>query len=112
MGSFINQLMATSKTEPAPGMGVTFLQYSDRSPGTIVRVERFKSGAHKGEVSRFYVAPDKVDIVEITPAVTAETAESFTGRVIEVKRKSKGWRTKHDTAVSVGTRSYYYDPSF
>lgn len=62
-GSMFNMLFdqnaAVDKTEPADGMGVTELCWSDRHSGTIHKVHRFKTGKRKGQIKSFTYTRDK-----------------------------------------------------
>lgn len=121
-GSLVNTLHDNGRQpEPEVGMGVTFLHWSDRTPGTIVSVARFGPKAKKaGQVKSFEVVPDSYRVVkgsthdgsaqyEITP--TRE--EEWEGRAkITVKHTAKGWTSVGGTGVAVGFRDAYYDPTF
>lgn len=120
--SLINNLMdAGRQAEPTVGEGVTFLHWSDRSPATIVSVSRFGPKAQKaGQVKSFEVVPDDYRVVsgsthdgsaqyEITPTPEEKWAGK---RKILVKATAKGWTSAGGTAVAVGYRDAYYDPTF
>lgn len=115
-GSLINGLYANSNNSKTPevGDGVTFLYWSDRKPGTVVEVVRFKSGARKGEVKGIKVQEDHVELIsgsqhtgdekyEITPDTNAPvlTYNLRGGKYIQVG--SDGMK------LVLGGRDYHQD---
>lgn len=118
MGSFINNLYADSNKEPEVGDGVTFLHWSDRNPGTLVEIKRYKSGPHKGEISQVGVQGDKWTIVsggEHNGSAEYEYERDTTRPVIWFRKNNKGqWVKVGDkyARLTIGRRERYYDPHF
>lgn len=118
MGSFINNLLSDSSKEPEVGDGVTFLHWSDRDPGTLVEIKRFKSGARKGEISQVGVQADHWEIVsggEHNGSATYEYSRNPEAPVVWFKRNNKGQWVKpgnRSGGLSIGRRERYYDPHF
>lgn len=121
MNSMVNMVMNTSTTEPEVGMGATLLMWSDRAPVTIAKVNRFASGARKGQVREIHVVPDTWTVVsgsvhdgsakyDITPA-DLDNADTLR-RASVYRPTAKGWRSATGNKLSVGTRDVYSDPSF
>jgi hypothetical protein len=115
-GSLINALSAgPSSIEPEIGMGVTFLQWSDRSPGTILYIERFKTGAKAGQVKMLLIQTDtatRIDTNGQSDAQSYDITPNPNGNIIRAKWTTKGFRTASGTAVRIGSRDMYYDYSF
>ena len=108
-GNLINRLSESSK-QPTPevGMGVTFLYYSDRAAGTVVKVCSDR---------KILVKPDRAIRTDNNGM---SESQSYLFEVIEdakpiavTKRKDGSWRvSKEGTGVAIGYRSYYHDFSF
>ena len=117
-GSLVNTLMSGTRGQPEPevGMGVTFLRWSDRSPGTIVSVTRFKSGARKGQVRKIGVQADKAirtDDRGMSDAQTYRFERQPDTTVIEATvRKDGSFVTTGGARLRIGQRDSYYDYSF
>lgn len=125
MASLVNAIYSNSTETPEVGKGVTFCHYSDRSPGTIVSLIEYKTGPKKGEVKGFYAVSDEYKVTsgseqngsaqyDITPT-DVETLED-NARVVKVVARVKNgrnkWETKGGTAIAVGFRDVYSDPTF
>lgn len=119
-GSLINMLSdGVAKFDPEVGMGATVLMWSDRSPATIVQVDRFKSGPRKGEVSAVWVTGDtatRTDGNGMSEAQTYSYETNWDGfRAKYTKRKDgrfcrAGGEAR--TSLRIGSREKYYDYSF
>lgn len=125
-GSLVNHIMANTVTsEIKEGTHATFLSWTDRSPGTIVKV--FKKGAYtylnvrsddvvfgEGELTNEFGKAYKIVDgdseyfstfrfkTDGTSGFQKVTVNPDTGRYIKIG----------DGGLSVGTREYYYDPHF
>lgn len=114
MGSLVNHVMGSS-TQPTPevGMGVTFLSYTDRSPGTIASVS--KSG------KTITVRPDayrRTDSNGMSESQTYEfTPQPDAPESTYTLRKNGSWvregqPMKGGSRIAIGYRDAYYDFSF
>lgn len=120
----INTLLSQSvrgQPEPEIGMGATFLSWSDRSPGTIVMIEK-KGGATWIQVQADnYKRTDKNGLSEMQ---TYEFSRNPEGVPLWFKKLPNGvwqqmrynpdtgrWR-KGETGLRIGERDRYYDFSF
>lgn len=129
MASLVNAIYSNSTETPEVGKGVTFLHYSDRSPGTIVSLVHFKSGPKKGQIKGFYVVADEWKITsgsqgdgsaqyDITPTDVTKLNQDPNKYsrpalvTIKVKNGRSKWETQGGGGVAVGFRDVYYDPSF
>ena len=104
-------------SEPAEGMGASFVYGSDREPGTIVDVKRFKSGARKGQVRQIVVRFDQARVVSGNFQSNNAVIEYIDGNgefTVPCTQDSRGvWRmVGRGTKVLVGVREYYQDPHF
>lgn len=109
--------MNTTKTvTPEVGMGASFIYGSDREPGTIVRVDYFKSGPKTGQPRKIHVQYDNWKmisgnfqsgnaVIEYTPN-TEHPVMQFT------LRDNGRWVATNGSKVVVGLREYYQDPHF
>lgn len=105
-GSVINRL-ATSPGTKHPdahvGDGVTFIYWSDRTVGTVVRVET---------LNRCVVKDDAVVLDEDGIHAKTITRNPDAPEIILLRTK-KGWKVKGEpTRVLMGCRDYYYDRDF
>jgi len=108
-GSLINNLMSnTSQVTPEVGMGVTFLYYTDRSAGTIVRVISDRKIVVKADRA---IRTDKNGMSDCQNYIF-EVAEDA-NEIVVTKRKNGKWQvSKGGPVVSLGHRSHYHDYSF
>lgn len=116
-GSLINSLYANSEStqEPQVGDGVTYLHWSDRSPGTITGITRFKTGARKGEVKGIIVQGDEWERVSGSAhdgSLEVKFLVNLRKGGAEFKLNKKGRFERNGTALALGGRDYYYDPHF
>jgi len=112
----ILQQSNTKTTTVKAGDGVTFLHWTDRTPGTVAEVENYKTGPKAGTPSRIGVRADSYEVVsgsthdgsaryEITPNPGAP--------VVWYRLTKKGWkRDGGSTFLQVGERDAYCDPMF
>lgn len=112
----VNGIMSGSKAEPVIGEGATFLQWSDRSPGTVVAIRHYGKGSVKAGLAKEVDvrACDYKVIKGSTHDGSAqyEITENENAGIITVYRRKKGWETKGGTRVAFGYRSAYSDPHF
>ncbi len=111
--SLVNNLMANSKSPtPAVGMGATELQWTDRSPYTIVEVK---------SASRIVVQADsskRIDGNGMSESQDYEYSPNPNGRkVVVTLRKNGRWvaegqPAKNGTTFAIGYRDAYHDFSF
>lgn len=114
MGSLVNHVMGNSNQKtPEVGMGVTFLSYTDRSPGTVasvsksgksitVRADNYKRTDTNGmSESQTYEFSDNPDAPEVTYTLRKN------GQWVKQGQPLKG-----GSRVAVGYRDAYYDFSF
>lgn len=104
--------------EPEVGMGATYAVGSDRYTCTIVAVQRYKSGAHKGQV-RAVVAQDDLNRVisgsaqdgsAVWDATPNPNAEKFTA--LWNDRRQRFVIQGGGSGLALGVRNFYQDPSF
>jgi hypothetical protein len=111
-GSF-NNLMASRCIAPEPeiGMGVTLLRWTDRDPGTIVDIVRFKSGPRAGKVRLIRVRQDTATRTDSNGQSECQTYEFVSN---PNGRESSHYADKHGRFkhLLVGHRDCYYDYSF
>jgi hypothetical protein len=113
-----NWMMSGTKgqPEPAEGMGITLLHWTDRTAATITRVERFKSGPRAGQVRAFWFKEDKAirtdkngmsESQEYTFEPDADAKEK------QARQKKNGaWHEVNSSRIALGYRSAYHDYSF
>jgi hypothetical protein len=102
--------------EVTVGSGASFVYGSDREPGTIVRVDLFKSGPRTGQPRRIHVQYDRWTMVsgnfQANNAVIEYTADP-TAPVVQFTQRADGrWVNSKGSRVVVGTREYYQNPHF
>lgn len=118
-GSLVNWVVGNSKSaEPEIGMGVTFLDWTDRSPGTIVEI---RPDGKIGVQADNYVRTDKNGFSEqqtydYTPNPEAPVCyfqKDKDGRWegTQFNPATKRWK-KNSQRISVGFREKYHDFSF
>ena len=112
----VNGIMSGRSAEPEIGEGATFLQWSDRSAGTVVAIRYYGKGAAKaGEPKEVDVRPCDHKVISGSAhdgSARYEITENEEARPITVYRRKKGWETKGGTRVAFGYRSVYQDPHF
>lgn len=97
------------------GDGVTFLHYSDRSPGTVAKVIPFASGARQGQPRVIYIRPDDYKVIKGSAydgTAQYEIIPNESNPMIIARLGRRGWVTPSGTRVQVGDRDAYSDPSF
>jgi len=114
MNKIIQSVHAAIKPEVA--MPATFLSYSDRNPGTVIRIISDKcievetcdwkvvGGPYEiGEERKYKYFPNKI-------------TEKSNGRLFTLRKNGKwiekGSAMNTGTAIMLGTRERYQDPSF
>ena len=112
-GSLINRMMdgGRSRIVVEPGVGATMLMWSDRHAGTIIAVERFRTGARKGEPRVIVVQRDKAvrkDENGMSDAQEYDYERDVNGRVWRFHVDSQG-RFK---GLAIGVRDEHYDYTF
>lgn len=125
--SLVNHLMSnTVASEIKPGTGATFLSWTDRSPGTVIKVfekgvytyinvrrdlvEYHDDGKYSSDFGGSYDIIDGEDDNFATFRFKTDGSTGFekvgvnseTGRYIKIG----------NGGLAVGRREYYYDPSF
>ncbi|WP_128378525.1 hypothetical protein [Streptomyces cavernae] len=116
--SLVNVLQQTNtKTATVKvGDGVTFLRWSDRSPGTVAEVQTFKSGPKAGTPRRIGVRADNYKIVSGSQqggSARYEITQDPEARVFWYRLTKKGWKREGgSTFLHVGTREVWCDPTF
>ena len=108
IGGFVNRVMEGSKQiTPEVGMGATITMYSDRAPGTIVKVS--PSGKTVWVQHDDYTRIDSRGMSESQEYTYAQN----TSAPVEVFRMTKrGFRNKNGDGLFIGKRERYYDFSF
>jgi len=126
-GSLVNHIMANTVTsEIKEGTHATFLSWTDRSPGTIVKV--FKKGAYtylnvRSDEVKFHdggkyhndfgKAYDIVDgDSEYFSTFRFKTDGSSGFQKVSVNPDTGRYIKIGEGGLSVGSREYYYDPHF
>ena len=120
-GSLINALSdGVAAFDPEVGMGATVLMWSDRQPATIVKIERYKSGASKGEVSAVWITIDKATRTDMNGM---SDAQSYAYETVEDAFRQRWTRRKDGRfkrtgsggsgpSLRIGSREKYHDFSF
>jgi len=105
--------------EPAVGMGVTILMWTDRKAATIVEVDRFKSGPKKGQVKTVVIVRDIVTRVDNNGMSDSQTytyePDPNGYREHWTIRKDGRFRQSgyvDGNTLRIGSRDYYHDYSF
>jgi hypothetical protein len=116
-GSVVNHLMSGTNGQPEPeiGMGATILQWSDRTPCTIVSVRRFKGEQKAGQVSEIDAQEDKATRTDnngMSECQRYEYERDTQGWVTTFKRNKKGTFVSNVGNLRIGDRSKYHDFSF
>lgn len=113
-----NWMMSGSKGQPTPevGMGITLLHWTDRSAGTITRVELFKSGPRTGQVRAFWFKEDKairIDNNKMSESQEYRFEPQPDARERQARQKKNGaWCEVRSSQIALGHRSAYHDYSF
>lgn len=120
----INTLLSQAvrgQPEPEVGMGVTFLSFSDRAPGTIYEVQNRKGVVWIGVRGDNYKRTDKNGMSEMQ---TYEFTQNPEGPLSWFKRLENGmWQAMHfnektkrynkgSQRLRIGERDKYHDFSF
>lgn len=120
-GSLMNHIMANTVTsEIKAGTPATFLSWTDRHPGTVIDVTK------KGKFTYLKVRRDdvvyhedrsgKFDIVDGSDdnfqMFRFKTDGSSGFQKVGINPESGRYVKWGDGGLTVGTREYYYDPSF
>jgi hypothetical protein len=105
-GSLINHLYSRA-IQPAPevGMGATILCWTDRHPGTIIKVTPTQVHVQEDHAVRL----DKNGLSECQKYAYSINPE---GRVHVFRKTKKGYRNTAGNGLTVGGRDKYYDYSF
>jgi hypothetical protein len=116
--SLINVLQQsnTKTAEVKVGDGVTFLHWSDRSPGTVAEIQNFKSGPKAGTPRRIGVRADDYKVIKGSVhdgSAVYEITPNPEARVSWFLLTKKGWKREGgSTFLRVGERDVYSDPTF
>jgi hypothetical protein len=115
--SFINviQQSNTKTAEVKVGDGVTFLHWSDRTPGTVAEVINCKSGPKKDTPRKIGVRPDDYKVISGSPhdgSAKYEITENPDAPITWFLLTPRGWKGEHGGYLRVGDRDVYQDPSF
>lgn len=122
-GSLVNMMYGNSiPAEPVVGMGVTFLSWTDRSPGTIVQIDK------RGGKIELWVTGDtavRTDDYGMSETQVYEYTSNYDAQRILLKQDKLGvWRVARETPtgqmrvnkdcqrVAIGIREKYHDFSF
>jgi hypothetical protein len=125
--SLVNHMMANTVTsEIKPGTGATFLSWTDRHPGTVInvfkkgaytyldvrhdRVEYHAEGKSTNDFGGTYDIVDGEDQFFSTFRFKTDGSSGF--QKVSKNPDTGRWNKIGDGGLSVGTREYYYDPSF
>lgn len=127
-GSVMNHLysrMTRNAPSPTLGLGVTILHWSDRTPGTIVRIYSSPKGIVIGIADDHYrlnpgaAWPSETIDYEITPcALSCEPRRFYRAKPdggwepVEAGKRYGTWKKVGGAGLLVGRRERYYDPSF
>lgn len=116
-GSLVNTMLSSSASkEPQVGDGVTRIFWTDRAPGTVVEVERFKTGQRAGQVKAVLVTWDKATRTDSNGMSDAQTYSYETvwdgPRHRFTLRKNGDWQSSRGGRIVIGYREKYYDYSF
>ena len=120
-GSLVNSIMSsTVGSEIAVGTPATFLSWTDRSPGTIIKV--FKKGAytylnvrrdiveyHEDRSGNFTIV-DGSDEHFSTFRFKTDGSSGF--QKVEINPATGRYIKYGDGGLAVGVREHYYDPHF
>lgn len=108
--------MAATQITPEVGMGASFVYGSDLQPGTVVRVELFKTGPKTGQPRRIHVQFDTWEMVsgnfEDDNAVITYAADADAPVDQFIQRANGTWVNSGGSKVIVGLREYYRNPQF
>jgi hypothetical protein len=123
--SLVNHLQSRAtlgQPKPVVGMGVTFLSWTDRNPGTITEV--IEIGGSKRYLYEIKVVGDTVTWDEEKNPVFGPGLQGFgqaciykskkaSGEWVEMQRSEKGNLVESKgRGLRIGKRDYYRDPSF
>jgi hypothetical protein len=106
-----NVMLASTQPEPEIHMAATICDYSDRRPATIVAIERFKSGARKGQVSAVTVSEDIAVRTDKNGMSDAQTYD-YTFNPNGARYTFKVGKNGKFNGLAIGFRSKHYDYSF
>jgi len=113
-----NWMMSGTKGQPEPavGMGLTVLRWTDREAGTITRVERFKTGPRAGQVRAFWFKSDKAirtDSNGMSESQDYTYEPDADAKERQARQKKNGaWREVGSSQIALGYRRAYHDYSF
>lgn len=106
-GSVMNYLRgASAQPEPAVGMGCTMLAWTDRFPGTVVRVVSAKTIHVQEDIAT------RLDGHGMSESQVWSYTVNPEGRVHVFRLTQSGWRSKTGGHLQLGDRSRYHDYSF
>lgn len=130
LGSETNSLMnhlysraTVGQPEPVVGMGVTFLSWTDRDPGTIVEIHKDKAGQVIEFVARYDKAK-RVDGNGMSEVQSYEFEPDPNGAHRRYRYRAGQWRqvrmgekgrlvfADKSQSIRLGERDKYYDFSF
>jgi hypothetical protein len=119
-GGFINRVMEDyGKENIEVGDGATLLLWSDRRAFTIVAVERYVTGKHKGEVKAVFAQADKAIRTDSNGMSESQSYRYEPNPDAEIqkftKRKDGRFRKENsegNTVLAIIGREEYHDYSF
>tara|TARA_R110000868_G_scaffold27638_1_gene104557 strand:- start:332 stop:673 length:342 start_codon:yes stop_codon:yes gene_type:complete len=109
--SLTNLLLLNATPEPYVGQPATLCGWTDRTPGTVIEIVRFRTGARAGQVKAVHVQEDtytRTDNLGMSDGQTYNYARDPSGRITEHKIDKCG----RFEGLSLGVRERYYDYSF
>ena len=120
-GSLVNHLMSNTVTsEIKAGAPATFLSWTDRHPGTVIKV--FQKGVYtylnvrQDEVKYHEDRSGNFDIVdgndEFFTTFRFKTNGTSGFQMVSFNQDTGRYYKVKDGGLTVGTREYYYDPHF
>lgn len=111
-GSLINRMYDQQGEAPVQvGMGATILMWSDRRAGTIIEVQRFRSGPNAGKPRIIIVQEDnakRTDKLGMSDSQSYEYEPNPNG----IKHRFNARKDGTFKGLLIGRREEYYDYSF
>jgi glyoxylate utilization-related uncharacterized protein len=123
-GSLVNHLYARGtkgQPEPVVGMGATFLHYTDRSAGTISKVETIKGVLYIEVQGDLSIRTDKNGFSESQVYTYIPQPDAHASRwrfkndrweQIYLNTETNRWKVSKNGGLRIGSRETYHDFSF
>lgn len=116
-GSLVNRLLESHEAEAEPEVGfpATITHYSDRSPATVAKVVRAKTGQRAGKVREIHVREDAWKVISGSTydgSAQYEYTEDPDAPITVYRHTKKGWRSAAGDGLTLGVRERYHDPHF